>query len=76
MAHYILRERRNDDSGAEVRLYQDANDGSWAVGRAGDAQLDPVPLAAFASSEAARKYADQHFKGSGWQPVKGVELRV
>lgn len=74
MAVYRLRESKQDDAGAEVILYQDKNDSSWAVGRRPDATLDPIPMASFVTADAARKWADSQFKGGTWKPfaVQGL----
>lgn len=70
MAAYRLRESKQDDSGSQVILYQDKNDSSWAVGRKDDPGLDPIPMAAFVSADAARKWADAQFKGGTWKPFE------
>jgi hypothetical protein len=72
-ARFHLREERRADDGSCVRLLQDGNDGSWLIGRAGDPRLDPIPLGAFQSAEAARHWADAEFPGGSW--VKAAARR-
>ena len=74
MAVYRFKESKQDDAGAEVILFQDKNDSSWAVGRKPDATLDPIPMASFVSADAARKWADAQFKGGTWKPLVGRDL--
>lgn len=71
MASYRRRESKQGDDGKTVILYQNIHDGSWFVGRVGDRALDPVPLGAFESAEAARRWADAEFKGGVWHPDRG-----
>jgi hypothetical protein len=74
MAVYRVRESKQDDAGAEVTLYQDKNDSSWAVGRRPDAIFDPIPLASFVTADAARKWADAQFRGGTWKALPAQDL--
>ncbi len=73
MAKFELREIREASDGAKVKLFQDAHDTSWFVGKAGDSKLEPIPLGSFCSAEAARRWADQTFPGGTWVAVTTPE---
>lgn len=76
MATYQRRASKTDEQGKKVLLLRNVNDGSWFIGRVGDHALDPVPLGAFASAEAARSWADAQFHGGAWQPDHAPRLHV
>jgi hypothetical protein len=65
---YVPRLQKRTPDGKLVVLSQDAR-AAWCVGSPGEPQFDPYPLGEFASMEAARRYADQHFPGGEWEPV-------
>ncbi len=69
VAHFRAREAKDADGGARVVLFQNLQDGSWFVGSEADPNLHPIPLGAFVSRDAARKYADSRFTGGAWHPV-------
>ncbi len=71
MARHRLREQKKASDGSCVRLLQDTHDGSWLVGREGDPHLDPLPIGAFQSREAARHWADRTFEGGTWTELAG-----
>lgn len=73
MAKFELREIREASDGSKVKLFQDAHDTSWFVGKAGDSKLEPVPMGAFCSADAARRWADQTFPGGAWAAVTSPE---
>jgi hypothetical protein len=60
-----LGEKKIDDS--TVILYRNVQDHAWFVGKTGDPALDPFPLGAFVSKEAAQRWADHHFPGGEWK---------
>lgn len=66
MAKYRRKAEKRADDGSLLILYQDTSDGSWFVGRPGDSTLDPVPMGAFCSAGAARRWADSRFAGGTW----------
>jgi hypothetical protein len=76
MASYLRRQSRLDDQGRLVVLLRDGHDGSWFISRLGDPKLDPAPLGAFASPEAARRWADAQFHGGSWHPDRGPRVHV
>lgn len=66
MATFRARFEKQAADGARVVLFQVATDGSWFVGSESDPWLHPIPLGAFCSREAARKWADARFPGGDW----------
>jgi hypothetical protein len=69
VAHFIAREAKQASGGAHVVLLQNRQDGSWFVGSDDDATLHPIPLGAFASRAAARRFADGRFPDGEWRRV-------
>ncbi len=73
MTSYKMREHKHLSDGSVVTLVQDIAAHGWFVGHFGDPALDPIPLGAFCSREAARHYADRHFAGGVWIPARRHE---
>lgn len=65
MAHFTPRAEKRDAQGSLVVLYTDDH-AAWFVGRKGDPSLDPHPMGAFRSEEAAKNWADHKFDGGSW----------
>jgi hypothetical protein len=69
MAKLLLRSEKTASDGSTVTMLQNANDHGWYVGHKGDPRFEPIPLGAFQSKDAARRYADHNFPGGDWKDV-------
>lgn len=75
MAKLRPRSAKRAADASSVTLYQDSA-GAWFAGREGDPRVDPVPMGAFISEDAARKWADASFPGGDWEPVRAPMKRT
>ena len=65
MAHFKAKYQKKADDGSSVTLYKDPT-GAWFVGRPDTPAYAPIPMGAFISLPAARRWADRHFPGGSW----------
>ncbi len=68
MAHMTRMAEKKVDDGTVV-IYRDAAH-AYYVGKTPDANLEKFPMGAFKSLEAARKWADQHWKDGSWSDMR------
>ena len=65
MAKYRVGATKRSDGDFEIQLLEDRA-GAWFVCKLGDENLARVPMGAFVSRDAARRWADQRFAGGRW----------
>jgi hypothetical protein len=65
MAHFKKVSSKTAGDDFPVTLYKDSI-GAYYVGHPGDRSTHPIPMGAFASRQAARRWADRRFPGGRW----------
>jgi len=66
--HFHPVKQKTSEEGAEITLFRDAHHGFF-IGKKGDSKLEPQPLGAFRSEEAAMNWADRHYQGGTWSQI-------
>ncbi len=71
MPSFKPREHKTAEGGGRVIVYRDST-GAWYVGApAAGEPCSPMPMGAFITREAARRWADRRFPGGAWSRATG-----